>query len=250
VFHLDIRDYIVKFRKRRAAALLAQAGSGVLGPVRKVAVRKRSALLGLVIVTAALAVVAGPSQRALAVGPCFQGGYTFGIAPGSGARSGGVSNLWLTANSSGSVTVQAGNGSAGQQWCVVDTTVDGLVGFNLDIYGNFGFGTKWYCLDDLGNAKAGQQVWVEPCSWQSDGDNVFNQEWMVVGEGDNSYSFAPRWLSSGTVWLDIWGGPGTSAFKAGHIAQLWTGNGGDNQAYTTYQSNTGHAVPHPLAVNY
>jgi hypothetical protein len=217
------------------------------------AVRRPAALLlGIVSAAGVLALTAGPVPQAHAAGPCYNGGYFFGIAPGSSAR-GGVSNLWLQANSSGTVTVAPGNGSAGQQWCEIGADVDSVPGFNLATYGNFGFGTKWYCLDDLGNPAAGQRMWVEPCHWESDGDTVFNQEWKVVLENSNpsSFSFTPAWpSSSGTVWLDIWGGPGTSAFKSGNPAQLWAGNGGDNQAYTPYVSDTGHTQPRGLSFDW
>ena len=238
------------FGKRRAAALPALAVSGVLGLLRKAPVRKPSALLlGLASVAAALVLTAGPAPLAQAATTCPTGGGTFGIAPGSSSRSGGVSNLWLQANPSGLVTVEPGNGSAGQQWCELSEDVAGVYGFDLATYGNFGYGTEWYCLDDFGNASPGQRVGIQPCSWESNGDTVFNIEWkLCLRSPYYSFSLMPAWLSSGAVWLDVWGGPGPSAFKAGNPAQLWTGNGADNQIYSAYVSGTGHGTPRSLDV--
>ena len=155
----------------------------------------------------------------------------YGITPGSTA-DGGLSGLWLDANSGDPyVAVMPGNGSTQQQWCE-EYAGNGAFYFYVQA------GTYRWCLDLSGFAN-GSVVMPVTCAGEPGGDNPQYQLWYVCPRSGNSISLEPAYTKLSSEWLDVWGGSsnnGKSAFAPGHMLQIWTGNGQDNQRFTLYMS--------------
>jgi len=149
------------------------------------------------------------------------GGYGwFGIGAGQNGNSG----LWLDAagaTSPADLIIWPGNGGDNQQWCFVPTG-DGSSYFIQSLYND-----QWNCIDvPHGDFSAGTRMLAYACNKQ------FNQRWLLCTRSSApNYSMEPAATPPASKWLDVWGGPGPSAYVAGHPIQLWTGNGADNQRF-------------------
>jgi hypothetical protein len=159
----------------------------------------------------------------------------FGVVPGSGNRGGISGSLWVTTETSNATRMEDGNSSDNQQWCEL-AYPDSPGGYAL---ASLVTGT-WYCLTiPAGGAHSGGLVYSDPCDF---GVPNNEQEWRVCSEGDGSYSFQPI---ESSLWLTA--EPNINTVN-GDFA-LENGNGGDAQAFTTYDSYTGHEDLEPLAAN-
>jgi hypothetical protein len=166
-----------------------------------------------------------------------QGEGWFGIEPGDSSDGGVAPDLWITTSSLSTVNplvIEPGNGADNQQWCFAP------LGNGYQIYAIYG--SLYECMDITNgegvNFAAGTRLQAYPCSWDSGGGIQNNQLWYACnrgGFGNGDISLKPA-ATSASVWMDVWGGPGRSAFAAGHPMQIWNGNGADNQRYTLYPS--------------
>jgi hypothetical protein len=162
----------------------------------------------------------------------------FGIAPGSGNRGGVSGSLWVTAEPYNVTKAEAGSSSDSQQWCELDFP-DTRGGSALASLVN---GT-WFCLTvPNGQLFDGADVYSSPCVFTSEPN--YYQEWYVCPRGDDSYSFKAAYADGSALWLTV-----SPRIAAGNNLTIEEGNAANDQAFTPYESYTGHETLEALAAN-
>ena len=132
--------------------------------------------------------------------------------------------MWIDASGSASpanLVIWPGNGGANQQWCFMPAGYGAWY-----IYAYYSSG-HYDCIDvTSANYNPGTHLLAYPCNWSN------AEKWYAcLRFGVPNYSFEPAAPPLSSVWMDVWGGPGSSAYVAGNPIQIWNGNGEDNQRF-------------------